>query len=134
MNRPSTRLSAHPDQSASPDRERVVLDAAVRAASLLGFSQAQLSRVLGIDASTLSRRIAQKRGLSARSREYEMALLLVRLFRSLSALAGGQDATARAWLASPNLAFGGQRPRDLMVSAEGFVRVLQYLDAHRATV
>jgi transcriptional regulator with XRE-family HTH domain len=116
----------------APERGEVVLDAAVRAAELLGLSQAQLARVLGIDPSTLSRRLSSRRGLDDRSREYEAALLWIRLFRGLQAVVGGQDSTARAWLASPNLAFAGQRPRDLINGMEGLVRVVQYLDAHRA--
>jgi len=110
----------------------VVLDAARRAAELLGLSQAQLARILGMDPSTLSRRVQGARGLDEGTREYEAALLWVRLFRGLHAVVGGQDAAARAWLDSPNLAFGGQRPRDLVAGMEGLVRVVQYLDAHRA--
>jgi len=71
-------------------------------------------------------------GLDEGTKEYEAALLWIRLFRSLDAIVGGQDASARAWLSSPNLAFAGQRPRDLIVGTEGLVRVVQYLDAHRA--
>lgn len=116
----------------APDRGVVVLDAAVRAADLLGLSQARLASILGVDPSTLSRRLSSRRGLDEGSREYESALLWIRLFRGLQAVAGGQDATARAWLASPSLAFAGQRPRDLIDGIEGLVRVVQYLDAHRA--
>ena len=116
----------------APESGQVVLDAARRAADLLGLSQGQLSRVLGMDPSTLSRRVTTRRGLDAGTREYESALLWIRLFRGLHAVVGGQDAAARAWLTSPNLAFHGQRPRDLIDSIEGLVRVVQYLDAHRA--
>jgi putative toxin-antitoxin system antitoxin component (TIGR02293 family) len=115
-------------------RGAVVLEGARRAADLMGLSQTQLARVLGMDASTLSRRLTGRRGLDERSREYEAAVLWIRLFRSLHAVVGGQDGTARAWLASPNTAFGGLRPRDLIESSEGLVRVVQYLDAHRATL
>jgi uncharacterized protein (DUF2384 family) len=115
-----------------PDARHVVLEAALKAAGLLGLSQAQLARVIGIDPSTLSRRISRDRGLDQGTKEYEAALLWIRLFRSLHAIVGGHDATARAWLASPNLAFAGRRPRDLIDSTEGLVRVVQYLDAHRA--
>ncbi len=121
-----------PVTRAAPEPGQVVLDAARRAADLLGLNQAQLSRVLGIDPSTLSRRISAGRGLAEGSREYESALLWIRLFRGLHAVVGGQDAAARTWLTSPNLAFGGQRPRDLIEGLEGLVRVVQYLDAHRA--
>jgi uncharacterized protein (DUF2384 family) len=127
MRNPTERV-----ETRAPDRGEVVLDAAARAADLLGLSQANLARVLGMDPSTLSRRLSSRRGLDARSREYEAALLWIRLFRGLHAVVGGQDATARAWLASPNRAFAGQRPRDLIEGMEGLVRVVQYLDAHRA--
>ncbi len=117
---------------AHPDTGAVVLNAAVRAADLLGISQAQLARIVGVDPSTLSRRSRSGKGLDPRSKEYEAALLWIRLFRSLDAIVGGHDTSARAWLTSPNLAFAGQRPRDLIDDTEGLVRVLQYLDAHRA--
>jgi uncharacterized protein (DUF2384 family) len=115
-----------------PEARHVVLGAALKAAELLDLSQAQLARVIGIDPSTLSRRISGDRGLDEGTKEYEAALLWIRLFRSLHAIVGGHDASARAWLSSPNLAFAGQRPRDLIDSTEGLVRVVQYLDAHRA--
>lgn len=126
------RVSEKPRADDEPDRGVVVLGAALRAAELLGLSQAGLARVLGMDPSTLSRRLSGGRGLDEHSREYESALLWIRLFRGLHAVVGGQDATARAWLASPNLAFAGQRPRELIDGIEGLVRVVQYLDAHRA--
>lgn len=119
-------------RQAVPEPGTVVLDAAWRAAELLGVRQGELAKILGVDASTLSRRLRAGRGLDTASKEYEAALLWVRLFRSLDAVVGGDDANARAWLASPNLAFAGQRPRELVASTEGLVRVLQYLDAHRA--
>ena len=64
-----------------------------------------------------------------RAKEWELARLLVRLFRSLDALWGHED-TARTWLASGNLALAA-RPRDLLRSVEGMVRVVAYLDAAR---
>lgn len=117
---------------AQPDPGPVILEAAVRASDLLGISQSQLARIIGVDPSTLSRRVRSGKGLDPQSKEYEAALLWIRLFRSLDAIVGGHDASARAWLASPNLAFAGERPRELIDRTEGLVRVLQYLDAHRA--
>jgi uncharacterized protein (DUF2384 family) len=119
---------------AQPDPGKVVLEAAVRASDLLGISQSHLARIIGVDPSTLSRRLRAGKGLEPSSKEYEAALLWIRLFRSLDAIVGSHDASARAWLASPNLAFAGQRPRELVDRTEGLVRVLHYLDAHRAKI
>ena len=65
-------------------------------------------------------------------KEWEFALLLVRVFRSLDSIVG-DEAGARAWLASENLGLGG-RPIELIAHTEGLVRVVQYLDAARGRV
>ncbi|MET0204912.1 MAG: MbcA/ParS/Xre antitoxin family protein, partial [Casimicrobiaceae bacterium] len=64
-----------------------------------------------------------------RAKEWELAVLLVRLFRSLDALWGHGDA-ARAWLDSENTALGAA-PADLLPSVAGLVRVVTYLDNAR---
>ena len=64
--------------------------------------------------------------------EDPIARLFVRLFRSLDAL-WGHDDVARTWLASESLALAA-RPRDLVPSIEGLVRVVGYLDAARGRV
>jgi len=108
----------------------VLSKAAVRAARLLDLTQRDVAAALGISEATASRLFAGKYLLSQdRAKEWELALLLVRLFRSLDALWGHED-TARTWIASENLALAA-RPRDLLRSVEGMVRVVAYLDAAR---
>ncbi len=51
------------------------------------------------------------------------------MFRSLDALAG-HDESACTWLDGPNTDLGAP-PLALIVSAEGLMRVVHYLDAHR---
>ena len=105
----------------------------VRAARLLGSRSATLAAILGISEATASRLFAGKYLLSpARAKEWELALLFVRLFRSLDALWGHERRRAR-WLASDNLALGAA-PGDLLRSVEGLVRVVAYLDAARSRV
>lgn len=105
--------------------------AVVRAAGFLALSQAALADVLGVSAATASRLVGGSYSLQpARKREWEFALLFVRMFRSLQAIVGN-DHDAQAWLRNENLALGA-RPLELIRSAEGLVRVLHYLDASRA--
>ena len=114
-----------------PANEATVLSkAVVRAARLLSFSQRELAHILGVSEATASRLVAGSYRLSsARTKEWELALLLVRLFRSLDALWGHEEA-ARTWLSTDNLALSA-RPVDLIPSVEGLVRVVNYLDNAR---
>jgi transcriptional regulator with XRE-family HTH domain len=123
-----------PAARTQPVADAVVLSkAVVRAARLLGFSQRDVATILGISDATASRLFGGKYLLSQdHAKEWELARLFVRLFRSLDALWGHEE-TARAWLASENLALAA-RPQDLLPSVEGMVRVVAYLDAARGRV
>jgi transcriptional regulator with XRE-family HTH domain len=103
----------------------VLSKAVVRAARLLGFTQREVAAALGLSEATPSRLYAGRYLLSGeRAHEWELARLFVRLFRSLDALWGHED-SARLWLASENRALGA-RPKDLVRSVEGMVRVVAY--------
>ncbi len=116
----------------APDPAATVSKATVRAAHVLDLAQSELAGILGVSRATASRLVAGKYQLEPHRKEWELALLLIRLFRSLDAIAGhGED--ARAWLRGPNAALGGP-PAELIGSAEGLVRVVQYLDANRGRV
>jgi transcriptional regulator with XRE-family HTH domain len=105
----------------------------VRAAALLGLSQAALAEILGMSTASVSRLVNGTYTLQpARKREWEFALLFVRLYRSLDAIVGNER-DAQTWIRNENIALG-QRPLDLIRSAEGLVRVLQYLDASRSRI
>ena len=104
--------------------------AVVRAARLLGLSQREVAGVIGVSVATASRLFSGAYLVAPeRAKEWELALLLVRLFRSLDALWGHEEA-ARTWLTSANLALAA-RPVDLLPSVEGLVRVVNYLDNAR---
>src|SRR6266702_1688835 len=72
--------------------------------------------------------------LSPDKKEWDFAVLLVRLFRSLDSIVGGAADDAKKWLASENRALAGKKPVDLIESTEGLVRVVTYLDACRAVI
>ena len=76
---------------------------------------------------------AGQRMLQLGTREGDFALFLLRIFRSLDALVGGDEAKARAWLSHDNLHLGGV-PLALLQRLDGIVHVAEYLDAMRAKV
>jgi DNA-binding XRE family transcriptional regulator len=115
--------------SPGPKPSVVVTKAVRRAAAALGLTQRELARVLGVSESTVSRLGASKL-LDDTKKETELALLLVRVFRSLDALVGGDEAKARAWFSAANTHLGGV-PRERVQTAEGLVHVASYLDAMR---
>ena len=117
----------------TPSADRTLSKATLRAAALLGLAQAELAPVLGLSRATVSRMTSGDHVLAPGQKSWEMAALFVRLFRSLDALVGSNEAQARAWLDGENTALGGV-PRQLIASAEGLVRVVQYLDAARGRI
>ena len=123
------RQLPHPD----PEPARVLTSAVLRAALLLELNQGRVAIILGTSAATVSRMASGSYALDANKKEWELAALFVRLFRSLDAVVGSNDAAARAWLNGENTALGG-KPVDVIRSAEGLVRAVHYLDAARGRV
>jgi len=113
----------------APAADAVLTKALLRAAGRLGLRNRDLALILGASESSISR-LGRQRRIQAESKEGELALLFLRLYRSLDALAGGADETARSWLTAPNDHLGGV-PAELIRRAEGLVDVVQYLDAMR---
>lgn len=109
----------------------VLAKASHRAAGLLGLTGAALARVLGVSEATVSRIARGERPLAPESKEGELALLLVRLYRSLDALVGNDPTQRLAWMRSPNAALHGI-PAELILTAQGLVATVAYLDAMRA--
>jgi hypothetical protein len=122
--------SAVPQRSAAPEPAAVLSKAVVRAAAHLALSRAALARLLGLSAASVSRLHHGSLQLEPDSKAGELGLLLVRLFRSLDSIVGDREA-ARTWIGSENLGLNGV-PRDLILTPQGLVHVVDYLDAHRA--
>jgi len=119
--------------SAAPDPAVTLSRAVLRAAELLEIPQAELASILGLSAATVSRLAHGRRTLEPDSKAWQLAALFVRLFRSLDAIVGSDDAAARTWLRSENLALGGT-PLELIRDPAGLVRTVDYLDAARARI
>ncbi len=116
-----------------PEPRRVLTGAVLRASALLEITQSSLAQILGLSPSTVSRMANGTYTLDTQKKEWELGALFVRLFRSLDALIGSNDAAARGWLNGENHGLIG-RPIDLIRSTEGLVRVVQYLDSARGRI
>ena len=122
-----------PKARTAPEAGAVLSRATVRAARLLGVPQTDLAEVIGVSGATASRLANGQRQLEPGSKPWQLAALFVRLFRSLDAIVGSDDAAARAWLRSDNTALGGV-PLTLIREPAGLVRTVDYLDAARARI
>jgi hypothetical protein len=121
-------MSAHVP-SAVPDAGQVLARAVAAAAGRLGVRNKRLAEVIGTSSATVSRLSAGRR-IEPRTKEGELALLFLRLYRSLDALVGGNDAQARAWLHAENSHLQGI-PAERIRTVEGLIDVIQYLDGMR---
>ena len=122
MPRTATAMTADPSA--------VLSKAVVRAAGSLGVSQKTLASTLGVSEASASRLFRGGRTVDPASKEGELAVLFVRLFRSLDALLGGDEGKARQWMSAENLHLAGV-PTELIRSITGLMNVTQYLDAMR---
>lgn len=121
----------NPQTLPQADPGLVLAKATTRASELLGLSGAALSRVIGVSEPTVSRLTKGQRGLDPNSKEGQLSLLLVRVYRSLDALVGTDGEKRLAWMRSHNQALGG-KPVHLIERPDGLVATLNYLDGMRA--
>lgn len=110
--------------STSPSVDQVLTKATLRAGKALGLSQADIGTVVGRDRTSL------RRGIDPDSKTGELAALLIRVYRSLYALVGGDPQAMRHWMETDNHHTGGV-PREQIRTVAGLTRVLEYVDAVR---
>lgn len=105
--------------------ERAVLSKAfLNAGKALGMPRGVLGQVIGKDRTSIGR------GLDPASKSGELALLVIRCYRSLYVLVGGEPEAMRHWMHTENWHTGGV-PAEQVRQVAGLVRVLEYLDALR---
>ncbi len=110
-----------------PEASAVLAKAALHAAARLGFSSAQFAAVIGVSPESVSQMASAQRGLDPGSKEGELALTFLRIYRSLGALLGDAG-SCTAWFHAENIHLGGI-PAELVRRIEGLVGVAEYLDA-----
>jgi len=111
----------------------IITQAFLRAGELLGLTQKELADIIGMSEAGVSRLANRAKDLPADGKQVELALQLIRVFRSLGALLGGRETEMRQWMDAPNGALHGI-PRDLIKTLPGLFHVTDYLDYMRGKV
>ncbi len=115
------------------ERQRVLTTAVIKAADIMGLRQSLLAQIIGVSESTVSRMVKGDYLIKADSKEWELAALLVRLFRSLDAIVAGDERSLQSWLQGYNTALKAA-PANLIISVSGLAKTVDYVDAYRARV
>jgi len=113
----------------TPNKTMVVAKALIRLKEELGLTNSIVGEIIGADASTISRIV--KNSDMKDNKTLELALLLIRVYRSLYAMVGGSQKAMIHWLTTANLDFNSETPLSKMKTVTGLVEVVEYLDAMR---
>lgn len=119
-------------ENVTPLPDVVLAKAILNAAEQLGLKQADLASVLGVHRTAISR-MKQNLSLDPKSKQGELALLLIRIARSLFTLTGGDKEWIQHFMRSKNQVTGGV-PVEQISSIQGLVTVLQFVDALRGKI
>lgn len=113
-----------PQATPLADPKTVLTKALLNAGRALGLSRSELGEIIGKDRTSITR------GLDPSSKAGELALLLIRCYRSLFVLLGGRAEDMRHWMHTANGDIGSI-PAEAVKSVQGLARVLEYLDGMR---
>ena len=108
----------------SVDATHVLSKATLNAGKALGLNQSEIAQIIG----RTRQRLAD--GINPETKTGQLALYLVRVYRSLYALVSGDEEEMVLWMQGENLGTGGV-PTEQVKEIAGLVRVMEYLDAMR---
>jgi len=115
-----------------PTAESVLAKAVLNAAEQLGLKQAELAATLGVHRTAISR-LKQNQSLDPKSKQGEIALLVIRIARALFALTGGDKEWIKHFMKTHNK-ITGDVPAVQIKSIQGLMTVVQFVDAIRGKV
>jgi len=115
-----------------PTPESVLAKAVLNAAEQLGLKQAELAATLGVHRTAISR-LKQNQSLDPKSKQGEIALLVIRIARALFALTGGDKEWIKHFMKTHNK-ITGDVPAEQIKSIQGLMTVVQFVDAIRGKV
>jgi transcriptional regulator with XRE-family HTH domain len=126
-------MPTEPHPKSVPNESSLITKATLRTAERLGIKNTALAKILGVSEPTISRMRQGRYKLERGQKAFELAILLVRLYRSLDGIVAGDDSVAADWLKNQNTALDGI-PLDLIQSVSGLTNVIAYIDSRRAVV
>lgn len=115
-----------------PGENQVLATALDNLKEILNISLNDISDIIGVHRNTL-RNALNNKNIDAKSKEGEFTLLLIRVYRSLFALYGGNVDAMKHWLRTNNRHIHGV-PLETMKTVLGLSRVVNYLDAIRGKI
>jgi hypothetical protein len=119
---------AHSRRQDALNESAVLGEAVINAGRKLGFSGDEVGNIIGRSRTTITRN-----GVDPHSKSGEIALMVVRVYRSLYALIGRDETHLREWMRSPIRSLQAV-PADMMQRIDGLVTLTRYLDAMRGRV
>ncbi len=113
------------------EKKKVLRKALIRVTEQFDIKRQELSAIIGLSESSLSRFYTKSDYyLDPSTKEGELAVLLIRVYRNLDALFGGNREQCRLWINSHNTHLG-TAPIQLIQSIPGLIHTVEYLDAIR---
>lgn len=123
-------IGSQKKQVRSKDKAAIVSKAVCKAADLWDIDNKSLSEILGISPSSVSRLRHDLFHISENTKEWELAMMFLRVYRGLDAYMGGQLENEKLWLNSRNTALNGV-PIEMMQNIVGLANTVQYVDCMR---
>ena len=115
-----------------PSESEVLATALNNLKDILNISNNDISEIIGVHRNTLRNTLNNKK-IDTKSKEGECSLLLIRIYRSLFALNGGNIDAMKHWLRTNNRHIQGV-PLETMKTVLGLSRVVNYLDSIRGKI
>ena len=108
----------------------ILTKAVICAVDLLDIDMEKLSELMTLDQSVIDEMAKGKQLLMPDEKQWEIGLMIVILFDSLTVIVGEDDAARRHWMATDNRHLGSA-PINLIKTFEGLERTVNYLQVFR---
>lgn len=112
---------------------QIVTQAFCEAGDWLGLKREDLAHIIGASVASIARYKAKQAEINDAKR-IELALMLVRIYRSLFAIVGGDKEKMQHWMHTHNHHLNEQTPLSLLKSIQGMYTTVRYLDAMRGRI